>query len=604
MANATSRLLLLPLALLSITLAGCASAAMKAGQQADMLKDYDRAVVEYTKAVREHPDDRAAKQSLDVAKIRAALDHYARARRYENSGRLDEALVELQVAYELNPGNADVDDALRNVRTQLRNKIAAKDGKTELQTLVERSRQLMPAGQELPTDIRMPESLTFRDASSRDVFTALGKIGSVNMVFDPQFSARPVTIDLKNSSFEEALQAVSTATRSFYRVSAQRTVTVIPDTAAKRQEYEEEIVRPFFLSNADLKETMDLLRVVIDARRVAPVTATNAIMIKDTPERVAAAGKIIAAIDKARPEVVIDVELLQVDRTRLREMGLQIASPGDPPTGINGTASINRDGLSLRDLSNLTQADILLTNLPSLYYRLLKNDSNTRALANPQLRTSEGMPAQAKFGERVPVPVTIFSPIATGGVNQQPITSFNYENIGVNIDITPRTHHDDEVSLALKISVSSISGTGFGGLPTFGNREINTVIRLKDGETNLLAGLIRDEERQVLRGVAGLSDLPVIGRLFAQTQRETQETDIVLTLTPRVIRVLDLSEDDLRPFRVGDTVAGPIALPVPVPLPTAPPIEREPAPTTQPMPTGLPNASPILPPPPVQPPPR
>jgi general secretion pathway protein D len=606
MANATNRLSLLPIALLSVTLAGCASAAMRAGQQADMLKDYDRAVVEYTKALREDPNNREAKQSLDVAKMRASLEHYARARRYENSGRLDESLVELQVASELNPGNADIDDALRNVRTQLRNKVTLKDGKTELQTLVEKSRELMPAGQELPSGIRMPDSLTFREANSRDVFTALGKIGSVNVIFDPQFRPQPVTVDLRNTTFEEALQAVSTAARSFYRVTAQRTVTVIPDTAAKRQEYEEEIVRPFFLSNADLKETMDLLRVVIDARRVAPVTATNAIMIKDTPERVAAAGKIIAAIDKARPEVVIDVELLEVDRTRLREFGLQIASPGDPPTGLNGQASINRDGLSLRDLSNLTQADILLTNLPNLYYRLLKNDSNTRTLANPQLRTSEGMPAQARFGERVPVPVTIFSPIATGGVNQQPITSFNYENIGVNIDITPRTHHDDEVSLALKIAVSSISGAGFGGLPTFGNREINTVIRLKDGETNLLAGLIRDEERRVLRGVAGLSDLPVIGRLFAQTQRETQETDIVLTLTPRVIRVLDLSEDDLRPFRVGDTVAGPIALPVPVPLPapTAPPVEREPAPTAPQMPTGLPNASPILPPPPVQPPPK
>ena len=603
MANVTNRLSLVALALLSVILAGCATAAaMRAGREADLSKDYDRAIVEYTKALREDPDNREAKQSLDLAKLRASLDHYARARRYEASGRLDESLVELQVASELNPGNADIDDALRNVRNQLRNKVTSKDGKTELQTLVERSRQLMPAGQELPADVRMPESLTFREANSRDVFSALGKIGSVNMIFDPQFSARPVSIDLKNPSFEEALQAVSTATRNFYRVTAQRTVTVIPDTAAKRQEYEEEIVRPFFLSNADLKETMDLLRVVIDARRVAPVTATNAIMIKDTPERVAAAGKIIAAIDKARPEVVIDVELLEVDRTRLREFGLQIASPGDPPTGINGQATINRDGLSLRDLSNLTQSDILLTGLPNLYYRLLKNDSNTRTLANPQLRTSEGMPAQARFGERVPVPVTIFSPIATGGVNQQPITSFNYENIGVNIDITPRTHHDDEVSLALKISVSSISGSGFGGLPTFGNREINTVIRLKDGETNLLAGLIRDEERRVLRGIAGLSDLPIVGRLFAQTQRETQETDIVLTLTPRVIRVLDLSEDDLRPFRVGDTVAGPIALPVPVPLPAAPPLEREPAPAAPQMPAGLPNASPILPPPPIQPP--
>ena len=182
--------------------------------------------------------------------------------------------------------------------------------------------------------------------------------------------------------------------------------------------------------------------------------------------------------------------------------------------------SINRNPLTLADLGNLSQSDILLTNLPSLYYRLLKQDTNTRALANPQLRTSEGIPAQARFGERVPVPVTIFSPIATGGVNQQPITSFNYENIGVNIDITPRTHHDDHVTLALKISVSNISGTGFGDLPTFGNREISTVIRLKDGETNLLAGLIRDDERRTLRGIPGLSDLPIIGPMFAHTQRE------------------------------------------------------------------------------------
>jgi general secretion pathway protein D len=585
-------------------MAGCASAAMRAGEQADIARDYDRAVVEYTKAVREDPDDRVAKQALENAKIRASLDHFARGRRFENGGRLEDALVEVQLANELNPGSADIEQTLRNIRTQLRNKVAVRDGKTELQTLVERSRELMPSGQELPNDIKMPDSLTFREANSRDVFTALGQIAGVNVVFDTLFRPQPVSIDLRNISFEDALQAVATATRTFYRVTAQRTVTIVPDTAAKRQEYEDEVVRPFFLSNADLKETMDLLRVVIDARRVAPVSATNAIMIKDTPERVAAAGKIIAAIDKARPEVVIDVELLEVDRTRLREFGLQLASPADTPTGIDGVASVNRDGLTLRDLSNLTQADILLTNLPNLYYRLLKQDTNTRTLANPQLRTSEGLPAQARFGERVPVPVTTFSPIAQGGVNQQPITSFNYENIGVNIDITPRMHHDDQVSLALRISVSNISGSGFGGLPTFGNREINTVIRLKDGETNLLAGLIRDEERRILRGVAGLSDLPIVGRLFAQTHREIQETDIVMMLTPRVIRVLDLSENDLRPFRVGDSVTAPITLPVPVPLP-APVEQAQPpaAPAQPPAPGPEAPVAPILPPPPQQPPP-
>ena len=165
----------------------------------------------------------------------------------------------------------------------------------------------------------------------------------------------------------------------------------------------------------------------------------------------------------------------------------------------------------MRDLRNLTTSDVFLTNLPGLFYRLLKSDTNTRTLANPQLRTTEGISAQARFGERVPVPVTTFAPIAAGGVQTQPITSFNYENIGVNIDITPRTHHDDDVSLAVKIEVSSISGSGFGGLPTFGNRSITTVIRLRDGETNMLAGLIRDEERKVLSGIPGLSDIPDSG---------------------------------------------------------------------------------------------
>ena len=341
---------------------------------------------------------------------------------------------------------------------------------------------------------------------------------------------------------------------------------------------------------------------MIDNRRLAPITATNALSIKDTPERVAAAARLISAIDKARPEVVIDVELLEIDRTRLLDYGLQFASPGSP--GINGVVDVNRENLTLEDLVNLDQSGVFLTNVPALFYRLLKTDSNTRVLANPQLRVSEGMTASARFGERVPVPVTTFAPIATGGVAQQPITSFNYENIGVNIDIAPRTHHDAEVSLALKILVSSISGTGFGGLPTFGNREISTVIRLRDGETNLLAGLIRDDERRVAEGIPGLIDLPVIGRIFAHNRRETQETDIVLTLTPHVVRVLQLSEEDLRPFRVGRGAGGtgvidlPITIEPPPAGPPQPPASPPPPPPATPAP-----AIPILPPTPGQPPP-
>jgi general secretion pathway protein D len=576
---------------------------MRTGRSAEQAQDYDRAVVEYTKVLRERPHDRAARQALERVKLRAAQEHYTRGRRLNSVGRIDEALVEFQLASELNPGSPDIEEALRAVRTALRAKVAvAREGKTELESLIERSRELPPPGLDIPTDVKLPDSVMFREASARTVYMALGKMGNVSVVFDPQFRDQPVTIDLRNSTLEDAFTTLSTTSRNFYRVTAPRTITVIPDTTAKRREYEDEVVRTFYLSNADLKETIDLLRIVIDARRIAPVVATNAITIKDTPERVAAAARVISAIDKARPEVIIDVELLEVDRTRLQEYGLQVASPGSP--GIDGAADANRQNFTLRDLRSLTQSDIFLTNLPGLYYRLLKTDSNTRTLANPQLRTSEGMPAQARFGERVPVPVTTFSPIATGGVAQQPITSFNYENIGVNIDITPRTHHDDEVSLQLKVAVSSISGTGFGGLPTFGNREINTVIRLRDGETNMLAGLIRDDERRVLEGVPGLSDIPVIGRLFAFNRKETQETDIVLTLTPRIIRVLELTEADLRPFRVGrDSGAPMIELPNPPELPRDQPQvpgQRPPGEAVEPDP-NQPAQPIVIPPPPGQP---
>ena len=571
------------LALVSALAAGCGvtSAALKRGHEAESRQDYDLAVVEFTNALRRSPGDADARASLERSKLRASQDHFTRGRRLDATGKLDQALVEYELAAELNPTSGDIDDALKTARTKLRTKVAvAREGKTELQTLIDHARDLPPPGMDLPQGVKMPSSLSFREASSRDVFTAIARLAGISLIFDSSMRETPVTVDLRNASLDDALNTVAAATRTFFRVTAPKTIIVIPDTPAKRREYEEEIVRTFYLSNADLKETMDLLRMVLDARRISPTTATNALTVKDTPERIAAAGRVISAIDKARPEVIIDVELLEVDRTKLQDYGLQIASSGS--AGINGSAAISSDSgtVNLRTLRNLTQSDILLTNLPSLYYRLLKTDTNTRTLANPQLRTTDGMAAQARFGEQVPVPVTTFAPIATGGTPQQPITSFNYQNIGVNIDITPRTHHDDDVSLALKVAVTSISGSGFGGLPTFGNREINTSIRLRDGETNMLAGLIRDDERRSLDGVPGLSDIPMVGRIFGRTQKTTTQTDIILTLTPHIIRVLDLNEADLRPFRVGrDSIAPITELPVlyEAPKPAEPPKAEEPA---------------------------
>jgi len=569
----------------ALAASACATTSgMRAGQQAEFNQDYDQAVIEYTKVLTQKPDNTDARLALQRAKLRAAQDHLTRGRRLAASNRLDEALVELQTAYELNPTSSDIEDTLRTVRTQQRNKVAvSREGKTQLETLVDRARELPVEGGQLPADARLPASLSFPNASARTIYLSIGRLANISILFDPGYRDQNVSIDLRDASVQSALDAMSQASRNFYRVTGDRVVTVIPDTATKRREYEEEVVKTFYLSNADLKETIDLLRTVVDARRIAPTTGTNALTIKDTPERIEAAAKVISAIDKARPEVVIDVQLLEVDRTKLKEFGLQIASPGSP--GIDGAADINRDGFTLRDLRTLSDSDIFLTGLPGIYYRLLKQDSNTRTLANPQLRTMEGITTAARWGERVPVPQTTFAPIATGGIAQQPIVSYAYENIGVNLDITPRLHHDDEVSLALKIEVSAVAGEGFGGLPTFRNRTVSTVIRLHDGETNMLAGLINDQERKTVKGVPGLSDIPGVGSLFTHTQNETLQTDVILTLTPHIIRVLDLNEADLRAFRVARDQSGfvgaAVDLPA-VPLPPADPAQQQPAPVQQP----------------------
>jgi general secretion pathway protein D len=602
--------------LLAAYMSGCASTGgVRVGRQAELRQDYDRAVVEYTRALKLHPDDAAARTGLERAKVRAAIIHYDRGRQLAAAGKFIEAVTEYQLAAEMNPQAAEIQEALQSSQNQLRAQVQVnRNGKTELESVIERARNMQPSGRELPSAAPLPD-LVFRNANSQDVIVALARMANVNVVFDPGFRPSPISFETHGQTFDQAMRAIGASTQTFFRVTAPGTMTVISDTPAKRREYEEEVVKTFYLSNADPKETMDLLRVVIDARQIGLTTANNAVTVRDTPERISAAAKLIELLDKARPEVIVDTELLEVSRNKLIEFGLQFASPGSP--GVNGVADVNRANLSVASLKNLTEGDILLSAVPALYYRLMKSDAGSRVLANPHIRATDGLAAQARFGERVPVPVTTFSPIATGGVAQQPITSFNYENIGVNIDITPRIHMDNSVSLAMKISVTSISGTGFGGLPTFGNREISTQIRLKDGETNMLAGLIRDEDRKLVEGIPGVSDLPLVGRLFGHNRNTRDQTDVILMLTPHVVRVLDLNEEDLRPFMMGRDVGtaaggafdlqGPAAVPQPaLPQNAAPPQQPPQQLTNPPSPAGQPvqPVQPVLPPQPSQPPPQ
>jgi general secretion pathway protein D len=531
-----------------LLLTGCAtSSAFRAGESAERRRDYDRAVIEYSKALHEHPENVDYKRSLERARLRAAARHADAGRLLEVRGLYKEALDEFHLALDLNPDSPTL--AASIAEAEARQQATIKP--LTIDEMKRKTRERTLEGLSLGPEAREPLGLSFRNASLREAYLALGKAVGVNFVFDPQFQDVSVTVDLEKVPFDEALSAMATVGHTFHRVTEPHVVTVVTDTPAKQREYEQEVVKTFFLSNADLKETIDLLRVVLGARRVAPLPGGNALTINDTPEKVAAAERIIDSVDKNRAEVVVEVEILEINRDRLKDYGIEITSSLQGGTGIAGGVFPDPTGAPTIDQNPYRKSNLILSNLPGVIYRLLQTDATTRLLANPQLRASDGQAAQARFGNQVPVPVTTFSPIASGGVSQQPITSFEYKNVGVNIDVTPRVHHDGEVTLNLKVDISSQGPTGYQGLPTFNSRTVTSVIRLHDGETSILAGLIQDQERTSMTGIPGLASVPVLGRLFARNVNELTATDIVMTLTPHVVRQPAITEEDLRSFEIG-----------------------------------------------------
>lgn len=554
-------------------LIGCAgSSYVKDAREAENAGRYDQAVALYTRALADNPNDRQIRQNLERAKLRASSAHALEAARRLQLADLRGAQEELEIALALNPTDTELAAQLREVEET----IAERGERAERNSLEALKRQVSDApfgSLEIAPGATAPAGFVFQDASLRDVLLALGTLGGINVVFDSDFRDQTISIDLQDATFEEAFRSLTTTTQNFYRVEGGNMITIIPDTQAKRREYEQQVTRTFYLSTADLKETIDLLRIVLGARRIAPHTANNALTIVDTPERVKAAERIITSIDKGRGEVVVEVEVLEVDRTRLDEYGIQLRSSATEDGSVQ-SAIFPEDTTANQPAYRTSSLSVV--GLPGAVLTLLRADSGTRVLANPQLRAVDGETAQAEFGERVPVPITTFTPIATGGVPQQPVTTFQYENIGVNILVTPRLHHDNEISIALEVQLSTISGTGFGGLPKFGNRSVNTVLRLGDGETSLLAGLINDVERTSLTGTPGLASVPVLGRLFSANRKEIEETDIVLTLTPRIIRNTDVVVEDLLPHIIDDIgAAGNVLYEPPRPAPVREPEEGE-----------------------------
>jgi len=550
------------LVLASALVSGCASSgALRLGDQAATTGDWDAAVAHFRTALQDNPSDTRARINLERAMQRAAADHVKSARELEEEGELPAALREYQLASEFDPINGRLLAIVAALERKIRDLVEASQPPSALDELQARAREasqpplLDPSSDELL-------SLQFGQAQLRDTLGAIGTMTGINVTFDQAFQDRVYSVRLDGVTVEEALDQILTATKNFYKVLNPRSLIVIPDNPMKRGQYEEQVIRTFFISHADVTELVPMLTLMTRAQtmtvqpQIFPNNTSNTVTVRATVPTMGVIERLIAASDKPRAEIVVDVEILEVNRERAREFGLDLTSysvgalfsPSSSPSD-GGDQSFNANLLS----QGVSAADFYLA-VPAAVLNFLETDSETRLVASPQLRGQEGEELTLNLGDDVPVPSTAFTPIAAGGVGVNPLTSFEYRSVGVNLIMTPRVTYENEIILDLEVENSTLGpsiNVAGQALPTFGTRRVITRLRLRDGESNLLAGLLREEDRRSLRGFPGILHLPIIKQLFSANDESVQQTDIIMLLTPRIVRTHELTQQDVDPIFIG-----------------------------------------------------
>ncbi|MCA1583736.1 MAG: hypothetical protein LC791_02830 [Acidobacteria bacterium] len=608
--------------IVAATVAGCASRAFPRGDRAAQSGDWDSAVEYYTQAVQDQPDKAEYRIALERARFAAAAMHMDRGKRAEADGRLDEAVREYRRAVEFDPGNRELAARAATLERTIRERLESAQPRPEIEKLREQARRQSAEPLLDPTS-REPLNLQFTNASMRDILNAIGSASGINVTFDRDFQDRSVSVKLDGVTLEQALQQIMISNQLFYKVLNERTILVAQDNTQKRQQYEEQVIRTFFLSHADATEMAQLLIGIVRVAgqavqpQIFPNKTANTITVRAAAPVVQVVERILSANDKARAEVVIDVQILEVARERAKAFGLNLTeyalggifSPEQAPGGGDDAGAATAPSavgspppFNLNTISQgISTADFYLA-IPAAIVRFLESDSQTKILAKPQLRGAEGQKVSVNLGEEVPVPSTTFTPLATGGANANPLTSFTYRPLGVIVTMTPRVTYEGEIVLDLELENSARgSDVNIAGqnLPAFNSRKVTTRLRLRDGESNLIAGLLREDERRSLTGFPGLIRMPLLRQLFANNDTNIRQTDIVMLLTPRIIRTHNLSADDLTPIYIGTqsnmSLGGgpPPLIGGGEPLATEPPPAAGTAPTgTQPIVPGPPRVPP------------
>jgi general secretion pathway protein D len=603
----------LALAAILIVATGCAAGkAFRQGNAATKTGDLDQAVAYYRTAVQASPDNPNYKIALDRAMLAASRAHFERAKDFESKDQLEAARGEYQIAGEYDPTNRQAVSKVAALDQIIRSRIEASRPRPAIEGLRDRARAASAPPLINPAS-REPLNMRFTNSNIRDILSAIGTAAGIDIQFDPQVPQTAVSVNLNGVTVEQALQQILSVNQLSYKVQSERSVLIFPDTPPKHAQYDEQVIQTFYVSHADVTELTQLLSSLVRLPSLAVQPAiqfnktANTITVRGTTSLVQIIERIIAQNDKPRAEIVIDVEILEVNRTRAKTYGLNLseyalgtvfspevspsattttppatggATPGTgaAPTTTNTGRSTNPSGVAspppfnLNTISRgLSAADFYFA-VPTFIVRFLESDTNTKLIAKPQLRGAEGMKMTLKLGDSIPVIQTSYTPIATGGAGVNPLSSYSYRDVGVNIDMTPKVTVDGDIILDLTIDNSSLgANVSVAGLsvPSFGQRTVTTRLRLRDGESNLLAGLLREDERKSLTGFPGAVRIPILKQLFSNNENSISQTDIVMLLTPHIIRTSEITEADLKPIYIGSQ--GNLGIGGPPPLIAAPP---------------------------------
>jgi general secretion pathway protein D len=583
------------------------------GRKAESLQDYDAAFEFYQKALKADPNNASYKIKLNQSRFDASEQHIKQGMKLRENGDLQAAAAQFQRALIIDPSSPIADQELKKTLAIIAEKTGATG--TAQQEEEDPTKQLASGPPELKPLLTAP--INFKASQdAKFVFDTIGKLAGLTVIYDPDFPARRITVDLNNATLQQALDITALESKAIWKPVTENIIFVIPDQPQKRRDYEEELVQTFYLANTvtpqDLTEIVTGLRQLLDLKRLSQVNAQNAIIVRDTKDKLLLVDKMIKDIDKARPEVVIQVEVLEARTDRLRDLGVlpgQTASIAINPNQTSGGTNTTTANTTLDTLRHLDAKDYTVT-VPNFTATAILTDSYTRIIQNPEVRSVDGQPAKLRIGDRIPIATGSFQAGvgvgAVGGaglVNPLVNTQFQYQDVGVNIDLTPRVHPNHEISLKAKIEISSVTGTStIGGIqqPIISQRTVEHDVRLKEGEVNILGGLIQRTDTKTLNGWPGLARIPILRYFFSDERTDHQEDQVLIVLIPHIVRLPEWTRANLRPLYSGSDQniqvkkESEIRAPTEQPKPTgAPPPAAPvtPTPTTPPAP-GTPQGTP------------